>query len=302
MPEPSLRHPLSAADIHSLNQILVIGGVKQFYAALEARGYAYANWAHGVAAGMGMDGHGATDYLRGTALMGISSPIFQILNPTQIKKLRFDLAKAYLRLLNRLVRNGGMATVARDLDASEAQQVHAEGLQRNGLAIENWNLHFPLQVLRRLRGEAALAIYWPYLRDVRQRAPHIGLLANLATTAFMYRQATADDLRSKQMACAWLARNPCLLGSVEVERRLALVLKTVQGSGDLPLSAFLAVLDISQQDRDDTALTSLSQRTDRKARVRPTQALSGDADCADRDTDDPAMAIYRALMKRLSAL
>ncbi len=335
MPEPSSRLPLLPADLHSLNQILVIGGVKQFYASLESRGYGYASWAHGVAGHMAIAGSGTMDYLRGTALMGIGSPIFRILAPTQIKKLRFDLAKAYLRLLSRQVREAGDAAILRDLDAGEADTVHAEGLERNGLSVENWNLHLPLQLLRRLGGEPALAMFWPFLRDVRRLPPHIGLLANLATIGFMYRQAMSDDVRSQQMAAAWLTRNPSLIAYPEIERRLALSLKAAHGSADPRLLAFLAVLapgphgvggrSVNSGRSEVSGLNGVSgddgvngggmggmggvgggagrrrPRVDRKPLACQVLKRGGDADRSDWLGDDPSMAVYRALMKRLAA-
>ncbi len=301
MPEPLSCLPLSNADLHSLNQVLIMGGAGQLYAALEARGYGYADWASGVAASMDKTSdRGVGDYLRGTALMGIGSPICQVLTPTQARKLRFDLAKSYLRQLGRLARAHPEGWIERDLDADEADRVHAEGLQRNGLSVENWNLHFPLQVLRRLGGEAAMTIYWHYLRDVQRMPPQIGVLAKLATISFMYRQTMSDDLRCRQMSTAWLARNPSLLPYSKVEQQLELALDAVRNSGDSVLSAYLEVLDIEQHGVGGTGLRPLPKRA-READVCPLIHPVPDGQPGDLVADEASMAVYRELLSRLLA-
>ena len=143
---------LLPADLLTLNQTLITGGTKAFYGAIAAKGYGYANWAGGVAYNMGMPSTASADYLSGTALLAIASPIFRILRPAQVDKLRFDIAKSYLRTLQRIMRSGEVACIERDISIDELCGLYIEGLERNGLSVENWNLYFPLMILKRLAG------------------------------------------------------------------------------------------------------------------------------------------------------
>lgn len=296
--------PLKPADIHSLNQILSVSGVKQFYAVLEAKGYCYPGWAVGVAGCMGITTIASADYLRGVALMSISSQIFQILGSSQVDKLRFDIAKSYMRLLQRLSREASDAGISRDIVVDEALQVHAEGLERNGLGIENWNLYYPLAILKRLAGVDAAEQFWSFLRDTRRRPSHVGILAALATIAFMYKQTMAGDLKCRQMASAWLSRNPSLHSFEEVERKLDASLRALDHPLSSDIVGFLEVLDLEADGLGQGVEHSpQAGRGGALALARSGcsghPAVTGIAGTA--GANPASTAVYKALLKRLTS-
>lgn len=290
---------LLPVDLLDLNQILVTGGAKQFYAVLAARGYGYANWALGVASSMGLAAIAPADYLRGTALMGICSPIFQILDGTQVDKLRHDIAKSYLRALQRISRVQHGAVVERDIDASEVRSLYIDGLERNGLSIENWNLYFPLAILKRLAGDVPLERFWAFLRDARCAPSPIGVLANLATIAFMYKQTMSGDVRCRQMAVAWLSRNPSMFTCEEIERKLDAALKSVERSPQDEITQFLDLLDLEAHGLAPSAPCDDRARQGWKRHALELARGVGSGAARELDADPDSAAVYRALLKRL---
>ncbi len=302
---------LLPADILNLNQILIVGGAKQFYSVLEAKGYGYPTWALGVASSMGMPAIAAADYLRGTALMGISSAIFQILNSSQVDKLRFDIAKSYLRILHRLSRRDSGAGIERDINVDEAWKLHTEGLERNGLSIENWNLYFPLSILKRLAGQEVLDRFWIFLRDVRRRPSHISILANLATIAFMYKQTMSGDIKCRQMASAWLCRNPGMYPCAEIERKLEASLKSVDVTSHADVIAFLDLLDLEAHGLGQTPSQPPGSEDGSREGGQPVSAspsaptgsgwVGRSSDTSGWEGDADSAAVYRALLKRLTS-
>lgn len=296
---------LLPADILQLNQILIAGGAKQFYSVLEAKGYGYPLWALGVASSMGMPAIAAADYLRGTALMGISSAIFQILNPSQVDKLRFDIAKSYLRILHRLSRQDAGAGIRRDVNVDEVWKLHAEGLERNGLSIENWNLYFPLAILKRLAGQEVLERFWAFLRDVRRRPSHVSILACLATLAFMYKQTMSGDIKCRQMASAWLSRNPGMYTCAEIERKLEASLKSLDRASQGDVVHFLDLLDLEAHGLGQTADSDLAEGdSDRRGADSPlawSAWVERSSDALPWDGDADSAAVYRSLLKRLTS-
>lgn len=293
---------LLPADILNLNQILISGGAKQFYAVLEAKGYGYPSWALGVASSMGLPAIVAADYLRGTALMGISSAIFQILNRSQVDKLRFDIAKSYLRILHRLSRQDDGAGLKRDVNVDEAWKLHSEGLERNGLSIENWNLYFPLAILKRLAGQTVLEQFWLFLRDVRRRPSHVSILANLATIAFMYKQTMAGDIKCRQMATAWLSRNPAMYPCAEIERKLEASLKSLDRASQADVVHFLDLLDLEAHglgQKKEAEDSDGPRAESAPAGVSGWVELSGEGSGWEPDAD--SAAVYRALLRRLTS-
>lgn len=300
---------LLPADILNLNQILIAGGVKQFYSVLEAKGYGYPSWALGVASSMGLPAVAAADYLRGTALMGISSAIFQILNPSQVDKLRFDIAKSYLRILHRLSRHDSGAGIDRDIGVDEVWKLHTEGLERNGLGIENWNLYFPLSIMKRLAGQDVLENFWCFLRDVRRRPSHVSILANLATIAFMYKQTMAGDIKCRQMASAWLSRNPAMYPCAEIERKLEASLRSVDAASQGDVIRFLDLLDLEAHGLGPASPHAPDGKDDegRAGRGGPAVTPAGlawvgrSSDATGWEGDADSAAVYRALLKRLTS-
>lgn len=291
---------LLPADLLTLNQVLITDGTKAFYAALAAKGFGYAHWAAGVAYNMGMPSMASADYLRGTALLAIASPIFRILRPSQVDKLRFDIAKSYLRTLQRMMRSAPVSCVERDLNVDELCGLYLEGLERNGLSIENWNLHFPLMILKRLIGAPALDVFWAFLRDSRRRPVHIGAMANLAVLTFICRQSASDDVKCRQMAGAWLSRNPTLYTGADVERKFQAALKALRPAAPADLTEFLSLLRLELEAPLASPVgqpgSTLLTRAATTIKTVPGLAGSGD-DCA---ADSASAAVYAALIRRLT--
>jgi hypothetical protein len=289
---------LFASDIDALAQDLDRNGVASFYRAMENHGYGYPIWAREVSTTLGPVA--SVDYVRGSALMGLGSPIFRLLTSTQIDALRLDIAHAYWRVLSRTAREQPELGVVQDLDVEQVGRIYTEGLERNGLCIENWNLHFPLRLVLRASGEVALARYWAYFRDARRAPLHIGLLANLATIVFIYQQADGPDLASRQLAGAWLARNPEVLSRTEIERRMNIVLKIARQRACSFTPAFLEILGVQDHGLGSGAAGAESEM----AQVRPMlfQRLveAYPSSTSEAAPEDLSAAVYRDLIRRLT--
>ncbi len=294
---------LLPADLLTLNQILITGGTKALYGAIAAKGYGYAHWAAGVAYNMGMPSTASADYLRGTALLAIASPIFRILRPAQVDKLRFDIAKSYLRTLQRILRSGEVACIERDISIDELCGLYIEGLERNGLSVENWNLHFPLMILRRMAGAPALERFWSFLRDSRRRPVHVGTIANLAVLVFIYRQSASDDIKCRQMATAWLSRNPTIYTGAEIEKKFHAAQRVLQPTAPADLSDFLKLLGLDAWTPQQAMMDPVGDKAMvlKTVSVAPAPGAVGEGsdDCV---PDRTSAAIYEALIRRLTAL
>ena len=291
---------LLPADLLTLNQILITGGTKAFYSAVAARGYGYAHWAAGVAYNMGLPATASADYLRGTALLAIASPIFRILRPSDVDKLRFDIAKSYLRTLQRIMRSSASGGIDRDINIDELCALYLEGLERNGLSVENWNLHFPLMILRRCAGAHAPDAFWRFLRDSRRRPVHVATLANLAVVAFIYKQSKSSDVKCRQRAGAWLSRNPTIYAGAEVDRKFQAALRALRPVAPTDLESFLKLLDL------DTCAPGEAANLAERMPLSRVPAAVGQAAGAAVPSDDcvpdrASAAVYEALIRRLTA-
>ena len=213
--------------------------------------------------------------------------------------MRVDLARAYFRALQRIARSNNESIIERDVNAIEVSVLYREALERNGLSIENWNLYFPFTILKRLGGEGAVDVYWEFLRDTPMRSLHIGIVANLATVAFMYKQTMSTDTKVRQMASSWLSRNPAMDSQDTIETRFNWGLDAARFSDYQGLASFLEALDLEGHGIPH----------DRGASTRSTTALHssnpGDADGShapmeDWETELELNHIYRALMARLT--
>ena len=291
---------LYSSDIQGLNDVLASDGVKQFYALMERKGYCYASWASGISSTMGNTALTQAEFLRGTALMGIASPIFQILSPAAVDKLRFDIAKSYLRVLQGISRQHPDTGVVRDINAIELRNVYVVGLERNGLCIENWNLHYPFSILQRLAGGEALDTYWTFLRDTRRAVPHIGMLANLATIAFMYKQTMSDDIKCRQMATAWVSRNPALYSCQDIEHKLDSALRLVRSSTHKNLARFLDILDLEGHGMPGNGKLTAQAMAENKSPSLYLYSVRAETDTEDWSIELESAEIYRALIRRLT--
>ena len=130
------------------------------------KGYNYAGWAEGVAAGNLVTGREAYNYLANSALLGVGSEACRNLSPAQIDKIKVDMARAYLQtLLDRAERSGG--TVEGDVRYYETEQFHKGVFELNGLSIDIWTLKIPMDLLRQSLGDAGLEKRWQEIRDTR---------------------------------------------------------------------------------------------------------------------------------------
>ena len=294
-----MQRPLLSADIRDLQHALEATSVNDFYNYLMQRGYGFAAWA-GESIKNGQNYVVPTaDFLRNSPIPGICSPIFQILGKTQVDKMRIDLARSYFRALQRIARTSTETIIERDVNAFEISVVYREALERNGLSMENWNLYFPFTVLKRLGGEAAVDVYWEFLRDTPMRSSHIGIVANLATIAFMYKQTMSTDTKVRQMANSWLSRNPSMDSQDTIETQFNWGLDAARFSDYKGLANFLEALDLEGHGipRDD----------DDSIRISPTLQAVGlsktdkaHAPVEDWETELESAHIYRALMARLT--
>lgn len=76
--------PLTFEQIKTLRVSLNAENISAVYAFLSSQGYQYASWAKGVANNDTIAGMAATDYLTGTALMGLSGPECASLSETEL--------------------------------------------------------------------------------------------------------------------------------------------------------------------------------------------------------------------------
>ena len=294
-----MQRPLLSADIRDLHQTLEAMSVHEFYSYLRQRGYGFAAWAGEVVRSEQDHAVSPADFLRSSPLPGICSPIFQILGKTQVDKMRLDLARAYFRALQRIARGSSESIIERDVNALEVSVLYREALERNGLSIENWNLYFPFTILKRLGGEGAVDVYWEFLRDTPMRSPHIGIVANLATIAFMYKQTMSTDTKVRQMASSWLSRNPSMDSQDTIETRFNWGLDAARFSDYQGLACFLEALDLEghgiPHDGDSSARSSTA--------LHLSDASDADRSCApmdDWETELEMNHIFRALMTRLT--
>jgi hypothetical protein len=294
-----MQRPLLSADIRDLHQALEAMNIHEFYNYLKQRGYGFAAWAGEAASGEQDQAVSHADFLRSSPLPGICSPIFQILGKTQVDKMRIDLARAYFRALQRIARSNNESIIERDVNAFEVSNVYREALERNGLSIENWNLYFPFMILKRLGGEGAVDVYWEFLRDTPMRSLHIGIVANLATVAFMYKQTMSTDTKVRQMASSWLSRNPAMDSQDTIETRFNWGLDAARFSDYQGLASFLEALDLEGHGiphDGESAVRGLSA-------LRPPELSDPDrsqVSMEDWETELELNHIYRALMARLT--
>jgi hypothetical protein len=295
-----MQRPLLSADIRDLHQALEAMSVHDFYSYLKQRGYGFAAWAGELVKTEQGYAVSTADFLRSSPIPGICSPIFQILGKTQIEKMRIDLARAYFRALQRIARNSTETIIERDVNALEVSVVYREALERNGLSMENWNLYFPFRILKRLGGEDAVDVYWDFLRDTPLRSPHIGIVANLATIAFMYKQTMSTDTKVRQMANSWLSRNPAMDNQDTIETRFNWGLDAARFSDHQGLARFLEALDLEghgiPHDGDDLARRSAALHA-----MDPSKTNKDHAPIEDWETELESAHIYRALMARLTS-
>jgi hypothetical protein len=140
------------------------------YDELAAKGYGYAGWAGGVARGDTITGVSALDYLKGTAMMGLSAEACKNISPIQIDNIRLGMAEGYLgTLVKNADESGGILT--KDVNFEDTKAFHVVVFKDNDLNIHGWTLDTPMELIRSTQGEAAVEAMWTKIRDTGGTGP-----------------------------------------------------------------------------------------------------------------------------------
>ena len=127
------------------------GGVeasRKVYADLKNNGYGYAGWAEGVVKGNTIVGSGAVIYLRES----YSSANCKPLSNEKVRLIMEDMAKATLDKYIEIAESSPDKKLNRDLDYTEAEDIHREVFEKHGLNLDNWTPHLPMQLLHKSAG------------------------------------------------------------------------------------------------------------------------------------------------------
>jgi len=156
--------PLTTAKLQGMQKLIEQGRLDEFYTGLYDKGYSYAGWARGVANGDTLTGLAATDYLMGTALMGVGSEACKNLSAQTIQDIKQDMANGYLdALIQKAEKASGALTT--DVTFGETRDFHAKAFNENGLSIDNWTLETPMAILGSQFGEGFVEQMWVLLRE-----------------------------------------------------------------------------------------------------------------------------------------
>ncbi|WP_286162318.1 calcium-binding protein, partial [Duganella sp. HH101] len=214
--------PLSLTQLNNLQQFISNGDLHGFYKRMENSGYEYAGWADGVASGNSIAGIAATDFLKGTALMGAGGRASQNLSSDQINAIKKEMAQVYLDTLTNIATEGG-GSVSRDVNASETWDFHKTVFENNGLGIENWTLDAPFQAMRKLRGDAGVEAMWDGLRETGGSGPD-ALIRNSEVLYLMEVMKDSPDPAMRKMATEWLGQVPGIYDGGQMLRSVKNVL------------------------------------------------------------------------------
>ncbi len=237
---------LSLVQINQLQAELVSGEIDGVYSALEKNGYSYAGWAAGVANGDTLAGVVAVDFLSGTAMMGIGSFACQNLTPEQIQNIKVGMAAAYLNTLSVIAKASSDGLTKRDIDEVELTKIHADVFQKNGLSIDNWTLHAPFEILRKLGGDDAVEQYWKFMRDSKGADNYQGIAANLSTLAFMHKQTGSSDPSIRQLAQIWMNNVPGIYDWDQINRSVDLFYRVALIKSQYSVTSVLDVLSFNE--------------------------------------------------------
>lgn len=283
---------LTSATLNSYVTRVQSGGLHEavtIYRTLYSHGYNYAGWALGVATGTTVTGVAALDYLNDSSLLGIGGAGSVNLTSGQIDKIRVDMAIGYLQKLQEIAaENGG--TVSRDVKFLETEAFHANTFILNGLSIDNWTLHIPMEIIRATQGEAAAERVW---QDIASTGGD-GLDATLQSIFLSYRVGMAlsssSDPAIQSMANEWMSRVPGTANFAQIERSfetvanvLVNVAPTVFSPAD-PVRGMDWLGDTLPQSRDAIVVNAVSQSassTINEILTNPTAASANINDLSD---------------------
>lgn len=183
-----------------MQQLLDQGRISDFYDRMSDAGYHYADWANGVVKTDTLAGISASDYLSGSAMVGIGSQACRNLTDDQFQNIKSDMAQAYMKQLQDNARSKGY--VDQDLTADEVYDIHKKVFDNNGLGIENWTLDAPFKVMNKLFGKDAVDSIWNALRDTGGGDISASVY-NSAIWALMESMRLSDDPAIRAMAEQW---------------------------------------------------------------------------------------------------
>ena len=162
----------------------VANALSGIYSSLQNAGFQYAGWANGVNNADTIAGIAALQYLNSAALMGLGAEQCQNFSPQAMDALKIDMAKEYLKALEKIADKTGYAE--RDINAQETWKIHEKAYDNNDLSISAWTLDPVFRTLEKNGGEQLLNDYWDFMRDTGGTG-YDALKANLATSAYMHK-------------------------------------------------------------------------------------------------------------------
>lgn len=191
---------ITRSELQDMQKLLDQGQISDFYDRMSNAGYHYADWANGVVKTDTLAGISASDYLSGSAMMGIGSQACRNLTDDQFQNIKSDMAQAYMKQLLDDARSKGY--VDHDLTAQEVYDIHKKVFDNNGLGIENWTLDAPFKVMDKLFGKDAVDSIWNALRDTGGGDIKASVY-NSAIWALMESMRLSDDPAIRAMAEQW---------------------------------------------------------------------------------------------------
>jgi Cadherin-like domain/Bacterial Ig domain len=234
---------ITLAEVELLRERVKTGGLAEariVYDELAAKGYGYAGWAGGVARGDTITGVSALDYLKGTAMMGLSAEACLNLSPTQIDKIRLGMAGGYLdTLAEKAKRSDDVLT--EDVNFKETKAFHIAVFEDNDLNIHGWTLDTPMELIRNTQGDAAVEAMWAKIRDTGGTGPD-ALVASATLANAVGRLSFSSDPELATQAQAWMDQTPGFANIEQIGKSIDAAIASVP---DFPYSDPMGTGDAS---------------------------------------------------------
>lgn len=161
------RAPVTVCEIEFYEKFIDKHGVQgalRVYSKLMSKGFEYAYWAKGVAAGSTTTGVAALSFM--TNKYEKDNPN-QKLTETDIDEIRVDMIKGYLQALRKNIEEGNKISTTKDINYKQAREFHEKAFVENGLSIKNWTLEAPMNLIAQLYGEEAKEEKWQELMETK---------------------------------------------------------------------------------------------------------------------------------------
>ena len=197
---------ITSSQIQSLISTVNSGNVTDAYDYLSTQGYAYADWANGVAKGNTIAGASALEFLQGTALMGVGSSVCQTLSLETIQSIKQGMAREYLEVLAQQAQDNYGVT-SKDINAQDVWTIHQKVFEQNNLSIKNWTLDAPFQIYQKLYGDQVLEDFWTEVRSTGGTGLD-AMTANLTVLLKMKEYAQSSNLEISSLAESWMQAVP----------------------------------------------------------------------------------------------